>query len=242
MWLFLLLLLLGTSVHEIPGFTSFTPFIPITPITTITTITPITPFTPFTPFTPIIPFTPFTPFNPNHPQSPHSPQSPQSPHSPHSSPFIPIIPIHLILKIRYLESPKNDGIFFTAGFSNFSVVVTHVLANWLFNKLSYKKIWETLANKFLSCHKSLQYTYHETLKAAEICIKICKFVSRLLAKFILLVFFYKTLGIDLLRNHPFLLKTENIALVVQPVRRKMVSERVDDLWQRFKMGFQAITA
>ena len=81
------------------------------------------------------------------------------------------------VKKRYLESPKNDGIFFTAGFSNFSVVVTHVLANWLFNKLSYKKLRETLANKFLSCHKSLQYTYHETLKAAEICIRnsqICK--------------------------------------------------------------------
>ena len=66
---------------------------------------------------------------------------------------------------------NDDGIFFTAGFSNFSVVVTHVLANWLFNKLSYKKLRETLANKFLSCHKSLQYTYNETLKATEICIK-----------------------------------------------------------------------
>ena len=41
--------------------------------------------------------------------------------------------------------------------------------------LSYKKLRETLVNKFLSCHKSLQYTYHETLKATEICIK--KFVN-----------------------------------------------------------------
>ena len=55
-------------------------------------------------------------------------------------------------------------------------------------------------------------------------------------------FLSKTPGIDLLRNYPFLLKTENIALVVQPVRRKMVSERVDDLWQGFKLGFQAIAA
>ena len=89
-------------------------------------------------------------------------------------PFIPIHPNHPnppYFEDQVLGEPKKRWDIFSAGFSNFSVVVTHVLANWLFNKLSYKKLRETLANKFLSCHKSLQYTYHETLKATEICIK-----------------------------------------------------------------------
>ena len=72
------------------------------------------------------------------------------------TPFAPITPITLFWREgtwRAQSLLNDDGIFFTAGFSNFSVICCHTsLSRLVIQQVILQTIRETLANKLLSCH------------------------------------------------------------------------------------------